>query len=217
LANTSNKSTPLLVLGCQRSGTTLLAAMLGRHSEINMLFESTTKDVLKLMGKTYSGNKLLAWRQIRMNQRASKFGHLQNRIANVDFFKAGTKHHHARPHPTSSLSINDYINLGAKLITIVRDKDEVINSITSRTTMSETQAEKEYRLAMKMITELEHKAYQLDFYNLVHHPKHTLSNLCTFLNLQFEERMLKGAEYNIVYPQAEIKVNKAKRLTDSKK
>ena len=48
------KSKILLVLGCQRSGTTLLAAMLGGHSEINMIFESTTDDVLKLIDGTPS-------------------------------------------------------------------------------------------------------------------------------------------------------------------
>ena len=68
------KSKILLLLGCQRSGTTLLAAMLGGHSEINMLFESTSDDVLKLIGKKYSGNKALVRRQIRFSQRSSKFG-----------------------------------------------------------------------------------------------------------------------------------------------
>ena len=54
----NRKSNLLLLLGCQRSGTTLLAAMLGRHSEISMLFESVTDDTMKLIGKKYCGNKL---------------------------------------------------------------------------------------------------------------------------------------------------------------
>ena len=62
-----------VVIGLQRTGTTLLASMLGRHSEINMLFESVTKDSLKLIGKEWNCNKLLAYRQIRINQRSSKF------------------------------------------------------------------------------------------------------------------------------------------------
>ena len=41
----------MVVIGLQRTGTTLLASMLGRHPEINMLFESVTKDSLKLIGK----------------------------------------------------------------------------------------------------------------------------------------------------------------------
>ncbi|NND95360.1 MAG: hypothetical protein HKN45_10875 [Flavobacteriales bacterium] len=103
----NRKSKLLLVLGCQRSGTTLLAAMLGRHSEINMLFESTTNDTTRLIGKTYCGNKLLAWRQIRLKKRSSKFGHLINRIVNLDFGLKRNDHHKFRVYPNSSLSVQD--------------------------------------------------------------------------------------------------------------
>ena len=71
-----------VVIGLQRTGTTLLASMLGRHPEINMLFESVTKDSLKLIGKEWNGNKLLAYRQIRLHTRSSRWGHLITRIAN---------------------------------------------------------------------------------------------------------------------------------------
>ena len=54
-----------VVIGLQRTGTTLLASMLGRHPDINMLFESVTRDSLQLIGKKWNGNKLLAYRQIR--------------------------------------------------------------------------------------------------------------------------------------------------------
>jgi len=96
-----------VVVGLQRTGTTLLASMLGRHPEINMLFESVTKDSLKLIGKKWNGNKLLAYRQIRYSSRSSKFGHLINRIVNLDF-KKHNRHHLIRPFPTSVMSIEDY-------------------------------------------------------------------------------------------------------------
>ena len=96
-----------VVIGLQRTGTTLLASMLGRHPEINMLFESVTKDSLKLIGKQWNGNKLLAYRQIRKNKRSSKLGHLINRIVNLDF-KQENRHHLVRPFPTSVMSIEDY-------------------------------------------------------------------------------------------------------------
>ena len=44
-----------VVIGLQRTGTTLLASMLGRHPDINMLFESVTNDSLKLIGKNEMG------------------------------------------------------------------------------------------------------------------------------------------------------------------
>ena len=40
----SAKGKLVLILGLQRTGTTLLASMLGGHSEVNMLFESVGSD-----------------------------------------------------------------------------------------------------------------------------------------------------------------------------
>ncbi|WNJ17605.1 sulfotransferase [Pontibacter sp. G13] len=193
----------LLILGCQRSGTTLLSAMLGGHPEISMLFESTDEDVMALIGKKYRGNKLLTWRQIRMNQRASRFGYLMNRLANIDLNKKA-KPHKTRPFPTSRLSIQDYIDLGAKIITITRKKDEVVSSIINRTKMSEAQASSEYDLAMAEVDKVRHIAHNINFSELVGEPTETLKGICEFLELDFEERMLEGPKYNFVYPHKAI-------------
>lgn len=198
-----NKSKPLLILGCQRSGTTLLAAMLGGHSEINMLFESTTKDVFRLIGKKYSGNKALIWRQIRLHQRSSRFGHLINRIINFDW-NAKSSHQQIRLFPSSSLSIQDYIDGEASLIIITRNKDEVVNSICNRTGMKKGRAEREFDRAMKEIKPIEKQAFYVDFQDLVDNPIETLTSICNFLELEFESRMLKGSEYNFVYPSESI-------------
>src|SRR6056297_1330181 len=163
----NRKSKLLLLIGCQRSGTTLLASMLGRHSEVNMLFESITGDTMKLIGKKYCGNKLLAWRQIRIDQKSSKFGHLINRIVNFDFGVNNHKHHRIRIFPTSSLSIQDYIDNGARVITIFRDKQQVVNSILNRTEMTKTQAEEEYDKALEQMSYLKKVAHEVNFNELV--------------------------------------------------
>tara|TARA_Y100000385_G_scaffold285031_2_gene344203 strand:+ start:98 stop:748 length:651 start_codon:yes stop_codon:yes gene_type:complete len=204
----NRKSNLLLLIGCQRSGTTLLAAMLGRHSEINMLFESTTNDTMKLIGKKYCGNKLLAWRQIRIKSKSSKFGHLINRIINLDF-GINRKHHKVRVFPTSCLSIQDYIHNGAKVITIFRNKEEVVNSITNRTEMSKKQAEIEYNKALEQMLYFKKETHEVQFHDLVNNPIETLTAICLFLGLEFENRMLQGSEYNFVYPHTSIIKNKS--------
>ena len=141
-----------LIIGLQRTGTTLLASMLGRHPEINMLFESVTKDSLKLIGKEWNGNKLLAYRQIRQIERASYFGHLVNRIANLDF-KRKNKHHLMRPYPTSDMSLNDYKDEGSFFITIERDKDSSVKSMMKRAGQNKNQAESEWEEGMKIINQ----------------------------------------------------------------
>ena len=146
----SAKGKLVLILGLQRTGTTLLASMLGGHSEVNMLFESVGSDTTSLIGKKISANKLLVYRQIRFTQRASRLGHLINRIVNLDF-KIKNKHHKKRPYPTSKLSIKDYEKLGCKFIIIERDEKSSIDSMMSRAKQSFAEAKNEYDKGMLIL------------------------------------------------------------------
>lgn len=193
-----------VVIGLQRTGTTLLASMLGRHPEINMLFESVTKDSLKLIGKKWNGNKLLAYRQIRETQRASKFGHFINRFVNFDF-RRKNRHHLVRPFPTSIMSIEDFRKEGAIFITIERDPDSSIDSMVKRSGQSRAQAKKEYRLGMNIINNLKgEKTYSLTFLDLINNTDKVLKEICQFLELDYDIRMLDGPKYNFVYPNKKI-------------
>jgi hypothetical protein len=193
-----------VVIGLQRTGTTLLASMLGRHPEINMLFESVTKDSLKLIGKQWNGNKLLAYRQIRKNKRSSKWGHLINRIVNLDF-KPENKHHLVRPFPTSVMSIEDYKKEGAVFITIERDKESSVSSMMKRAGQTKNQAEREWESGMKIINQLKNEgAYGLTFVDLVNNSEKYLKEICNFLAIEYLEKMLEGPKYNFVYPNEGI-------------
>jgi len=193
-----------IVIGLQRTGTTLLASMLGRHPEINMLFESVTKDSLKLIGKQWNGNKLLAYRQIRKNKRSSKLGHLINRIVNLDF-KQENRHHLVRPFPTSVMSIEDYKKEGAVFITIERDKESSVSSMMKRAGQTKNQAEREWESGMKIINQLKNEgAYGLTFVDLVNNSEKYLKEICNFLAIEYLEKMLEGPKYNFVYPQDSV-------------
>jgi hypothetical protein len=193
-----------VVIGLQRTGTTLLASMLGRHPEINMLFESVTKDSLKLIGKQWNGNKLLAYRQIRKNKSSSKWGHLINRIVNLDF-KQENRHHLVRPFPTSVMSIEDYKKEGAVFITIERDKESSVSSMMKRAGQTKKQAEKEWEHGMKIINQLKKEgAYGLAFVDLVNNSEKYLKEICNFLAIEYLEKMLEGPKYNFVYPNEGI-------------
>ena len=193
-----------VVIGLQRTGTTLLASMLGRHPEINMLFESVTKDSLKLIGKQWNGNKLLAYRQIRKNKRSSKWGHLINRIVNLDFMQEN-RHHLVRPFPTSVMSIEDYKKEGAVFITIERDKESSVSSMMKRAGQTKNQAEREWESGMKIINQLKNEgAYGLNFVDLVNNSEKYLKEICNFLAIEYLEKMLEGPKYNFVYPQDSV-------------
>ncbi len=193
-----------VIIGLQRTGTTLLASMLGRHSEINMLFESVTKDSLKLIGKEWNGNKLLAYRQIRERQRSSRWGHFINRVVNFDF-KKENRHHLVRIYPTSKMSIEDYKKQGAIFITIERDKESSIKSMMKRAGQSRKQAVYEWEQGMNIINNLKgENTYSLNFFDLVNNTDKILLDICDFLDIKYTDKMLEGPKFNFVYPQESI-------------
>lgn len=185
------RNKPLLIAGCQRSGTTILSACLGRHPDINMMVEGTSCDVLKGIGKKYNGNKLCLYSQIRQKQRASRIGYLINRIVNFNrsYFKR-------RPFPTSKMSIQDYKDEGARIIYIVRNKEDVVSSMMRRAGFSEKMASVHYDKANSHIDD----SGMIVHYELfVENNEKVLRNVCSFLWLPFDYRMLEGQNYNTYY------------------
>jgi hypothetical protein len=199
-SNLQNVS-PLLILGAQRSGTTLLASMLGRHSEINMLFESTGKDVFRLIGKRYQGNKLCLARQIEWEQRSSKLIYLANRVINGHFL--GDKYQVRRVGPTSKLSVQDYLEKKAKIVWIKRPEEEVLDSMLRRTPMTRRQAEAELKKVKSIESRLQ-RHYRVDYHELTQKPKEILTAVCNYLDIDFQNEMLNGPEFNVIYPQKSI-------------
>ncbi len=188
----SAKGKLVLILGLQRTGTTLLASMLGGHSEVNMLFESVGSDTTSLIGKKISANKLLVYRQIRLTQRASRLGHLINRIVNLDF-------------KIKNISIKDYEKLGCKFIIIERDEKSSIDSMMSRAKQSFAEAKNEYDKGTLILTKVKAlDSHTISFLDLVNNTEITLKNICEFLEIDFEKRMLEGPKYNFVYPNEKV-------------
>ena len=193
----------LLVIGGQRTGTSLLASMLGGHSEVNMLMESETKDVLKLTGKRYQGNKLIAHRQIRFTDRASRWGFFMNRLVNFHLF--GRKFQHVRPFPTSRMSIADYKRFDAEIVVIRRNDEDTLKSILKRTVMSKAKAERELVKTNAMLDELvKQGALEISYEELVEKPEESLTRLCKQLGLDFEPKMLNATKYNLIYPREKV-------------
>lgn len=128
----------LLVTGLERSGTSWLATILSRHPEIGMMFEHTGYAVNRMMGVRYAGNKLIAGRQIRYSQRASKAGYLVNRLVNGRISKEAYDVH--RPFPTSKMSMRDYMDNGVAIIISRMEKDRLASQL-KRTPITQEVAE----------------------------------------------------------------------------
>jgi len=62
--------THLLIIGAPRSGTTLLAAMIGAHSKVAMLIEDRFFSIKKLTGKEVLANKLCIPHQLEIDRKS---------------------------------------------------------------------------------------------------------------------------------------------------
>ncbi|MFX1589462.1 MAG: sulfotransferase domain-containing protein [Promethearchaeota archaeon] len=200
----------LLILGCRRSGTTLLASLIGAHSQVNML-DGCDKCIDKLIGKRYQGVKMTI-PHIHYNRRSSDLWiFLYHKIAFLRkcFLKIGIQFD---PHHGSKYSIKDFINMDAKIIYIFRDKKSNIESMIKRSKLTQKRAIRTYNKALKIHINLFEfylsNHYVISFYQLTNFPEKILKNICKYLNLEYEPQMLNAAGLNERYSNTKIEKKK---------
>ena len=197
----------LLILGAPRSGTTLLATMISRHTEIGILNEDSGWAMRRLLGKSIVGNKRCIPNQIEIKKRHW----LQFRLwKNVGLQKE---------YQSSVFSIEDYLTLrNIRIIGLIRNGNDVISSGMRRGRKSFRGAAYRWCRAMEIIDELKTRfpdiVLVVSFEDLVLRPKANMQRIATFLNVEYQERMLDGPVYNPWYPEKgmnEEKVNRSKK------
>lgn len=210
-------TTPLLIVGAPRSGTTLLTAMIGRHSAAAMLNENYERALDDVLSKPVVGNKLCIPNHIELETKKPRW---------VRFF--GSWLHHAlyrrgyfRYRPEASLSIQDYLTFypNLKLIGIIRDGNAVVSSIMRRGQQPQAVAEHRWRRSIEILTQLadtqSERLFLLSFDQLVTKPDATMRTVADFLDLPFEPGMLEGYASTPNYSNAKIDPNKATRRTNT--
>ena len=195
----------LLLIGAPRSGTTLLATMIGRHTDVGMLNEDVSgRGFGKILGKQVRGTKLCVPNQIRLSHR-SFFGRR--------FLK---KMGLVAEAPKSKYCIRDYLELpNLKILAIIRDGEDAVASMMARGKNRTRKAARRWREAIETIYELKHqygeRVLVVTFDEVLLRPIVVLQKVCDFLGIGFQEQMLDGHRHNPYYPEAELKVEKAHR------
>jgi len=189
----------LLILGSPRSGTTLLASMIGTHTEVAMLIEDRNFAIKKLTSKKILGNKLCLPNQIDLNKRATSFSLLlKNRFG-------------IKSYPTSKYNIEDYLNLkDLKIINIVRDYNDVIYSNIKRgeggkkRKIEQDKAVQWWSRAVEVMYELSQKHSEkvitVSYEDLVREPEKILRKISNYIDIEFQEKMLEGYKFTKLYP-----------------
>lgn len=197
----------LLIIGAPRSGTTLLSAMIGRHTEVGILNEDKGWAMKSVIGRQIVGNKRCVPNQIELERRG---------IFHFRFLKTlGI----AKEYQSSKYSIKDYLSLPRmKIIAIVRGGNDVISSIMRRSEKNFRGAAYRWCRSIEIIHELKQtypsRLLIVSFEDLVLNPKPNMERAAAFLNLEYQDRMLEGPRYNPWYPERamnEEKIDRARK------
>lgn len=202
---------PLLILGAPRSGTTLLAAMIGRHPDVAVLSENLGMAMRKVVGKRVAGNKLCIPNHIEMREtRPWWVGALGWRGHQV-LYRRGF----FRYRPEAPVSIEDYLALeGLRLVGILRDGRAVVSSIMKRGKQPAAVARHRWARATEILETLQARCGEhlllLRFEQLVTEPNVVMRAVSAHLRLDYQERMLEGYAYTPIYESKGIDPEKAR-------
>ncbi len=204
-------TTNLLVFGAPRSGTSLLAGMLGAHPDIAMAHEDTGEGWTHIVGKPIRGVKLVAPNQIehthalssrlrRYRHRLARYG-VQNLGLNWPRFKL-----------QSIYAIRDFqTSPNSRILAIVRDPQENVESIRRRGKNPRSVAEYRWARALEVIATVQAETPSLIrvvyYDNLVTEPETTMRRCLDWLELPYSDRVIQGQTPN--YDLAAIDASKA--------
>ncbi len=194
----------LLIIGAPRSGTTLLATIISRHTEIGVLNEDKGWALRRLLGKAIVGNKRCIPNQIEIKKRNRFHIRLWKRLGL------------AKEYPTSQFSIEEYLTLPhIQVIALIRDGNDAILSGMRRGKKNFRGAAYRWCRAVEIIHEIKSRYPEqvlvVSFEDLVLRPTQNIKRIARFLKVEYQERMLEGPVYNPWYPESGMNENKVNR------
>lgn len=187
----------MLVLGCPRSGTTLLAAMLSTHTQIALTSEVDLRYATKILAKKFVGTKLTVPVQVDLSRRASRVEYVLGRLPLL--FRLRRLLHR----PVRRSSIRDYLEARPVVIGIIRDPETTIASNERRGGTTRREAERRWVEALKALAWLHRnyeRTYLLRYEELLSAPQEVLLDLLEWMGLEFEPKMLQGYAHTPQYP-----------------
>ncbi|MCP4004600.1 MAG: sulfotransferase [bacterium] len=185
----------LLMLGAPRSGTTLFASMVGRHTEVALLIENEAFAISELVSKGVVGNKLCTPNQIDFGRKATAWVRMLRRLGFP-----------LRKSPSSVYSIEDYLALeNSRVMVILRDGNDVLSSIVKRGHQTLELAAYRWAETVRITSRLKdeigpRRCFVVAYESLVENPEAEMRRAAAFLGLEYEPQMLEGYKFNPIYP-----------------
>ncbi|MBM4148453.1 MAG: hypothetical protein FJ224_05365 [Lentisphaerae bacterium] len=205
----------VLILGAARSGTTLLASLLGHHPDAVVFNEDMRMGMLQIVGKRVVGNKLLVPFEIRLRERRGLLIRAMNRLGLLGFCrKTGILR---RPFIGSFHSIEDYLEVeGIKILGILRNPRDTLASMVKRDSNWTSEfSMRNWVGAVRTLSQLRpivgDRMKIVTFEDLVTEPERVMREVCAFTGLEYTPSMLDGCRFNPTYPEQQIRRERASR------
>lgn len=214
----------VLMLGAPRSGTTLLAAMLGAHDDVAMLMEDYYGGAFRILSKPLPGVKLCIPNQIELDQ--SKNLHRIRRALNKGVrFLNGILCLVKLPllrgfNVPSFFTIRDYQKNADQLfiVGIIRHPQSAIESEKKRAGATDDAAERQWARAIEILYQLSIEDAELGrviivrYEDLIVEPKRVLDRICTSLGIGCSDKVLQGFKHTPQYQMNSIDASNVKEV-----
>jgi len=207
----------LLIVGLPRSGTSLLASLIGAHPKVSITNEDFTNNWLSNIGKPVLGNKLCVPRQLDWSRRNTSSVRLLNKFGLLTLW------------PKSRYAVVDYIKIpNFQIIGINRSPDQVYNSLKNRGAvtwkslggriskkpLSEKIIDYTITRGEEILEQLEAKenSYFLEFEQLLDNTEEEIRAVFNYLDLEYRDGIIsQGTKWNWMYPKVSEKgIDKSK-------
>ena len=234
---------PLFVVGMWRSGTSLLYALLNQHPDIALLYEGdlalltplfwSTKARADWMERWEFWNSALSRHQIdesRIPQPIAGFADAMSSVGQEYAGRKGSKIWGCKsPNYYDCMTRLSREFPGARFIVIWRDPADICRSIV-RAAEDPSWFRKvglphralfgyhEMKKECDQLIAAGVPVHEIEYEELTHNPTGVMVNVCAYLGIQFEERMLslEGADRSAIYPGEHHKLVKSEKIVVAK-
>lgn len=200
-----------LVLGAGRGGTSLIAGLLDYHSELTVAYELCALAYLNGEELPYRGHDLFGKRvqsfiagcQNAANQRADILW--GNKITTEQLF--GLEDHNVLNPDLKIDVLDEFFNnhlKNVKVIFILRDGRTCINSKIQRTGQPIEKAAERWKYSVtcyRFFKTRHSNNICIRFEDMLFHPEKTLTQICDFLNVPYQDAMLLGTNNKKMLPE----------------
>lgn len=211
----SNHSFKFLIIGAGRGGSSLLAGLLDSHSKLEVGFELFA--IKYLMGKSFL-DRIFQRKKFIIHDRTGAFknacireskkfpGKLWgNKITTEQIFGLEDQN---IANPKEKVDIIDFFFRKSmndiKIIFIIRDGRTCVCSKVKRTGQPFVLACERWNFSVQVyryLKESHNNNINVKFEELLKNPRQVLENICGFLSIPFEEKMLKGTRNEKMLPE----------------